>query len=85
MEEEVTKEKFKDLYFKYATLNSGWTEDYWNQFYEKKSGERYFFTKPETRESTRMFIVSEGVKHRMIFLTEDAEESFFDFPGKEDT
>ena len=83
MEEEITKEKFKDLYSKYATPNSGWTEDYWNRFYENEEGKRYFFSKPETPKSTRMFIISEGIRHRMVFLTEDAEESFFDFPGKE--
>jgi hypothetical protein len=83
MEEEVTKERFKDLYFKYAIINSGWTEDYWDQFYEKEEGKRYFFTKPESPDSTRMFIVSGLNKHRMIFLTEEAEESFFDYPGKE--
>ncbi len=83
MEEEVSKAKFKDLYFKYATPNSGWTEGYWNQFYENEDERRYFFAKPETLESTRMLIVSEGNLHRMIFLTEDAEESFFDFRGNE--
>ena len=83
MEEEVTKEKFKDLYFKQATANSGWTEDYWNHFYEQEEGKRYFFEKPKTPDSTRMFIVSDVNKHRMIFLTEEAEESFFDYPGKE--
>jgi hypothetical protein len=83
MEEEITKQTFKDFYFKYATPNSGWTEEYWNHFYGPETGKRYFFTKPETRESTRMFIVSGDDNHRMIFLTEDSEESFFDFPGKE--
>ncbi len=83
MEEEVTKGKFKELYFKYATPTSGWTEDYWNHFYEIEEGKRYFFTKPATPDSTRMFIVSGDDKHRMIFLTEEAEESFFDYPGKE--
>jgi len=83
MEQEVTKAKFKDLYHKYATPYSGWTEDYWNQFYEGEERKRYFFSKPATPASTRMFIVSDADKHRMIFLTEDAEESFFDFPGKD--
>ncbi len=83
MEEEVNKAKFKDLYFKYATPNSGWTEEYWNQFYEEEVGKKYFFTKPATPESTSMCIMSGGGEHRMIFLTEDAEESFFDFPGKD--
>lgn len=80
MQAEVTKREFKDLYFKYATPNSGWTEDYWKQFYENEEGKRYFFASPETPESIRMFIMSGGGEHRMIFLTEDAEESFFDFP-----
>ena len=82
-EKVVSKEEFKDLYFKYATPNSGWTEDYWNHFYESEVGKKYFFTEPATPESTRMFIISGDSQHRIIFLTEDAEESFFDFPGKE--
>lgn len=83
MEEEITKERFKELYSTYGTPTSGWTEDYWNHFYEHEEGKRYFFSKPETPESIRMFIISDGIKHRMVFLTEEAEESFFDFPGKE--
>jgi hypothetical protein len=83
VEEEVTKEKFKYLYFTYAKPGSGWTEDYWKQCYETKEEERYFVTKPETEESTRMFIVSGNGKHRMIFLTDKGDESFFTFPGKE--
>jgi len=84
MEEEVTWEKFKDLYFNYATPHSGWTEDYWDHFYEKEVGKRYFFTRPVSPAATRMFIISGGDNHRMVFLTEEAEESFFDFPGKEE-
>ena len=83
MEEEISKQAFKEFYFKYATPNSGWTEEYWDHFYEQEEGKRYFFTAPETPDSNRMFIVSGDDKHRMIFLTEDSEESFFDFPGKE--
>jgi len=83
MEEEVSKVRFKELYFQYATPNSGWTEEYWNQFYASEEGKKYFFSKPAPPESTRMFIISDGAQHRMIFLTEDAEESFFDFPGKD--
>jgi hypothetical protein len=80
MEEEVSKAKFKALYFNYATPDSGWTEAYWNKIYQQEEGKKYFFTPPATPESTRMFIVSEASGHRMVFLTEDAEESFFDFP-----
>ena len=82
-DEEVTKEQFKDLYFKYATPYSGWTEDYWNHFFERETGKRYYFRKPEMPEATRMFVSSDKDKHRIFFLTEEAEESFFDFPGKE--
>jgi hypothetical protein len=83
MDEEIDKEEFKKLYFRYATPNSGWTEGYWNGFYEKEAGKKYFFVSPATPESTRMFIISDSIKHRMVFLTEDAEESFFNFPEKE--
>lgn len=81
-EKEVTKEEFKALYFKYATPDSGWTKDYWNEFFEKEKGKKYFFSKPEPG-ATRMFIITTGVKRRMVFFSEDAEESFFDNPGKE--
>lgn len=81
MEEEVSKEKFKELYFQYA-VPCGWSEDQWNQVYAKKEGARFFYSEPSTPESTRVFIVSDSNNHRMIFLTEEAEESFFDFPGK---
>src|SRR5271157_2989074 len=67
----------------HANPHSGWTAEYWNRFYANEEGKRYFVAKPETPESTRMFLLAEGVKRRMVFLTVDAEESFFDFPGKE--
>jgi hypothetical protein len=82
-EEEITKAAFKELYFHYGTPGSGWTADYWNRFYESEEGKKYYFSRPETPSSTRMFIISDSVNHRMVFLTEEAEESFFDFPGKE--
>jgi hypothetical protein len=82
-EEEVTKAAFKELYFQYATPHSGWTEDYWNRFYENEEGKKYYFSRPETPSSSKMFIITDSAKHCMVFLTEDAEESFFDFPGKE--
>lgn len=83
MEKQVTQKEFKKLYFRYATLNSGWTEHYWNQFFENEEGKTYFFSEPETPQASRMFIISDEHTRRMIFLTEDAEDSFFDFPGKE--
>jgi hypothetical protein len=82
-DQEVTKAEFKSLFFKHATPNSGWSDDYWQLFYEKETGKTYFYAKPQTPEYTRMFIISDSTKRRMIFLTEDAEEVFFDFPDKE--
>lgn len=78
MEQEVTKNDFKDFYFKYATPYSGWTAEYWERFYEKGEGQRYFFSKPESPQHHRMFILSGKGMHRMVFLTEESEESFFD-------
>ncbi len=80
---EVTKEQFKALYFKYATPESGWTEDYWNKFYEKKEGEKYFFRKSANPEA--VMCIADGQKeNRIYFLTEDALDAFYDFPGKDD-
>lgn len=81
MEREVTKLEFKALYFKYGLPNSGWTKEYWDQFYEQEQGKQYFFCAPDAPDKTRMFIISDSSKHSMIFLSEDAEESFFETPG----
>ena len=77
MEEEVSKQKFKERYFTYATTHSGWTKEYWDFFYEDKEDQLFFFSPPTSPTHTRMFIVTEGITHRMIFLTEESEESFF--------
>jgi hypothetical protein len=39
---------------------------------------------PKTPEHTRMMIVTDGGRneHRLFFMTEESEESFFNFPGK---
>jgi hypothetical protein len=78
VEEEVSKTKFKKLYFTYSTVNSGWTKEYWDLFYEEKDGLQFFFSPPASPAHTRMFIVSKGPVHRMVFLTQEGEESFFD-------
>jgi hypothetical protein len=83
VENEVSKEEFKRLYFKHALPASGWTESYWNSFFEKEAGKKYFFSPPEASTNTQLFIVSDNNSRRMVFLTEDATESLFDHPGKE--
>ncbi len=82
-EKEVTKEEFKSLYFKYSTPYSGWTESYWNSFFEKEEGKKYFFTEPASPKENRMYITTSGEVRRLYFLTEEGNESLSDFPGKE--
>ena len=85
---EVSKEEFKEIYFRLGGGNaSGWDLDYWNKFFEENEEPdmKYLVQKPQTREETRMMIVTDcGMKeYRMFFLTENAEENFFEFPGKD--
>ena len=82
MEREITKQEFKTLYIKYgqSQKDSGWTEDYWNEFYGNEIGKRYFFTEPIKPDQTRMFINSGSNTERIFLLSEEAEESFFEYP-----
>ncbi len=85
---EVSKEEFREIYFRLGGGNaSGWDLDYWNKFFEEneKPDMKYLVREPQTREGTRMMIVTDyGMKeYRLFFLTEEAEENFFDFPGKD--
>ena len=79
MEKEVSKSEFKKAYMKYRTDGDGWTDDYWQHFYENEEGKRYFLRIPESPQHNRLFIISDSNGHRMVFLTEEAEESFFDY------
>ena len=78
METEVNKQQFKGYYFQYATVDSGWTADYWDKFFEKEEGKHYFFRAPEGPEFNRMFITSDSKSNRMYFLNEAAEEALFE-------
>ena len=82
MDREITKQEFRELYVSYGQSQSysSWTQDYWNHFYEHETGKRYFFTEPTAADQTRMFINSGGGTHRIFLLSEEAEESFFQFP-----
>lgn len=79
---EITKEEFKNLYFRYGIPGSGWTLEYWNIFYEKETGKRYYFDEPRSPESTQMYIDSGDNGHRIFLLSEESSESFHDYPGK---
>jgi hypothetical protein len=83
---EVTKEEFRKVYFELGVA-SGWTLEYWNEFFEveKRAGMKYLLEEPRTAEHSRMMIVTDyGMnEYRLFFLTEESEESFFDFPDKD--
>ena len=80
-ENEVSKDEFKKVYFEH--LSGGWTKEYWDKCYEQEEGGKYFVFKSETVEQNRMMMVSGRGKHRMVFVTEDVEDDFFWYPGKE--
>ena len=83
MEKEVSKAEFKKAYMQYRGERSGWTDRYWQHFFENEEGKRYFLELPETPEHDRLFLTTSGDRRHMYFLTLQAEESFFDHPGKE--
>jgi len=82
---EVTKEQFKEIYFKLGG-GLGWDAEYWNKFFEdeERPGWKYLLEEPETPEHTRMMIVTDfgSKEYRLFFLTEESEESFFYFPDE---
>ena len=82
---EVTKKDFKKLYFKLGGgAATGWSLDYWNKFFvdNERTDMKYLVEEPETPEHTSMMIVTDysAKEYRLFFLTEEAEERFFEFP-----
>ena len=79
---EVTKQQFKEMYFRYGKGITGWTHEYWDKYYENEKDPpmRYMLRMPESPEHSRMMIVDDfaAKEYRMFFLTEDEEENFFD-------
>ncbi|MCE2994261.1 MAG: hypothetical protein ACK5RG_08060 [Cyclobacteriaceae bacterium] len=84
MQSQIPHSQFKTLYFQYAQPLSGWTEEYWYRFFETKKEDVYYFEAPESLLASRMMISSGQNTHRMFFLTEEAEESFCQFPNDDD-
>jgi hypothetical protein len=84
---EVTKDQFKKIYFKFGGGDAtGWSSERWySDFeYDEKPAMKYMAQEPETPEHTRMMIVVDYGRneYRLFFMTEEAEDRFFDFPGK---
>lgn len=77
---EVTKQKFKEMYFRFGGgKRSGWTAEYWQKFFENndKPGWKYMVEEPKSAKHNRMYIVSDtkAKEHRMFFMTEEEEDS----------
>lgn len=80
---EVTKEKFKELYFRLGGgKRSGWTAEYWQEFFENKAkpGWKYMVEEPRSAKHNRMNIVTDNKaqEYRMFFMTEEDEEDSSD-------
>ncbi len=75
------------MYFKLGVGASGWSLEYWNKIFEKNEDRlmKYLVEEPKSPEETRMMIVTDYAvnEYRLFFLTEEAAENFFDFPGKD--
>lgn len=77
---EVTKEKFKEIYFRLGGgRKSGWTADYWQEFFENeaKPGWKFMVEEPKSAKHVRMYIVTDNKakEHRLFFMTEEEEDS----------
>ena len=82
---QVGKGLFKEMYFRFGGGKaSGWTADYWREFFEDKSdlGWRFMVEEPRSAEHNRMFIVtdSQAKEYRMFFITEESEDRFMEWP-----
>ncbi len=80
---EVTKEKFKEIYFRLGGgKSSGWTADYWQKFFEDeaKPGWKFMVEEPRSARHVRMNIVVDhkAQQYRLFFMTEESEEDCSD-------
>ena len=78
---EVSKDEFREMYFRHAQPNDGWTQAYWDEFYavDRVPPMRYFVEPPASPAHCRMMIADDyGTRqHRLFFFTDDSEESLF--------
>ena len=79
--QEVSKSGFRAIFFQYGSEADGWGEAYWNRcFAEEKTPPMAYKVEPPTSPlHSRMMIVSDygSREHRLFFLTEESEASFF--------
>jgi hypothetical protein len=78
---EVSKEEFREAYFRYGRGRDGWTQDYWIRFHEQvpDRGMKYRIEDPTSADQTRMMIVTDHAagEYRLFLMAEEAEERFF--------
>ena len=85
---QVSKGLFRDIYFRLGGGEaSGWTGDYWREFFEDKAepGWRFMVEEPRSAEHGRMCVVSDhqAREHRLFFVTDQSAEDFFHQPRDE--
>ena len=78
---EVSKQQFKEMYFKYGRAKGGWSQDYWDTFFEKEEDvpTKYSVEAPESPQHNRMMIARDSSPraYRLFFLTEEAEDGLY--------
>ena len=85
---QVSKGLFKDIYFRLGGgESSGWTADYWREFFEDKAepGWRFMVQEPGSDGHDRMCVVTDhqAREHRLFFVTDQSAEDLFRRPGDE--
>ncbi len=82
---EVTKAEFRAVFLEHGRGADGWTQDYWDRLYEtdRVPAMKYRVELPQKPGQTRMMIVDDFAanEHRLFFVSEEAEERFFQPTG----
>ena len=71
----VSKEEFREIYFREGKGRGGWTQEYWDKFYEPtpKRPMKYRIEEPASPAHTCMMIVDDYAvdEYRLFFMTEE--------------
>ncbi len=81
---EVTKDEFKRIYFELGGCRDGWDEAHWHRNFEEipRPGMKYLVEEPESKDATKMWIVSDYAvnEYRLFFRTQDESDGMRVFP-----
>ena len=79
---DVTKDEFREAFFRYGRGRDGWTQAYWIRFHEQApdQGMKYRVEDPTSPDQTRMMIVTDHAagEHRLFLMTPEAETRLFE-------